>query len=93
MASPRLSTAGMTLQYAVETSAGTRPTTGYTKIPEVKSMPSFNPSPNTIDSTTLEETEYMTYVQRNSILKTRSDKRCISTVFRIWPNRKTADTS
>lgn len=45
MASPRLSTAGMTLQYAVETSAGTRPTTGYTKIPEVKSMPSFNPSP------------------------------------------------
>lgn len=63
MASPRLSTAGMTLQYAVETSAGTRPTTGYTKIPEVKSMPSFNPSPNTIDSTTLEETEYMTYVQ------------------------------
>lgn len=63
MASPRLSTAGMTLQYAVETSAGTRPTTGYIKIPEVKSMPSFNPSPNTIDSTTLEETEYMTYVQ------------------------------
>lgn len=61
--SQRLSTAGMTLQYAVETEAGTRPTTGYTKIPEVKSMPSFNPSPNTIDSTTLEETEYMTYVQ------------------------------
>lgn len=63
MASPRLSTAGMTLQYATETTPGTRPTTGYTKIPEVKSMPSFNPSPNTIDSTTLEETEYMTYVQ------------------------------
>lgn len=63
MASPRLSTAGMTLQYCVETSAGQRPTTGYTKIPEVKSMPSFNPSPNTIDSTTLEETEYTTYVE------------------------------
>src|SRR5699024_9577950 len=63
MASPRLSTAGMTLQYATETTPGTRPTTGYIKIPEVKSMPSFNPSPNTIDSTTLEETEYMTYVQ------------------------------
>lgn len=63
MASPRLSTAGMTLQYAVEASAGTRPTTGYIEIPEVKSMPSFNPSPNTIDSTTLKETEYMTYVQ------------------------------
>lgn len=61
--SQRLSTAGMTLQYAVEATAGTRPTTGYTTVPEVKSMPSFNPSPNTIDSTTLAETEYMTYVQ------------------------------
>lgn len=63
MASPRLSTAGMTLQYAVETAPGTRPTTGYKKIPEVKSMPSFNPAPNTIDSTTLEEDEYITYVE------------------------------
>lgn len=61
--SPRLSTAGMLLLWAAETTAGTRPTTGYTKVPEVKSMPSFNPAPNTIDSTTLEETEYMTYVQ------------------------------
>lgn len=63
MASPRVSTAGMTLQYAVETTAGTRPTTGYQIIPEIKSMPSFNPAPATIDSTTLMETEYMTYVQ------------------------------
>ena len=61
--SERVSTAGMTLNYCVETTKGTRPTTGYTKIPEVKTMPSFNPAPNTIDSTTLEETEYMTYVQ------------------------------
>ena len=61
--SERLSTAGMTLQYAVETEKGVRPTTGYKKVPEIKSMPSFNPAPNTIDSTTLEETEYMTYVK------------------------------
>lgn len=60
--SERLSTAGMTLQYAVEETAGTRPTAGYTIIPEVKTMPSFNPAPNTIDSTTLQETEFMTYV-------------------------------
>ena len=60
--SERLSTLGMTVQYAVETTPGTRPTTGYKKIPEIKSIPSFNPTPNTIDSTTLEETEYMTYV-------------------------------
>ena len=61
--SERVSTAGMRLAYAVETTAGERPTTGYKAVPEVKSMPSFNPAPNTIDSTTLEETEYMTYVQ------------------------------
>lgn len=60
--SERLSTLGMTVQYAVETTPGTRPTTGYKKIPEIKSIPSFNPTPNTLDSTTLEETEYMTYV-------------------------------
>lgn len=61
--SQRVSTAGMSLQYAVETTAGVRPTSGYQIIPEIKSMPSFNPSPNTIDSTTLLETEYMTYVK------------------------------
>ena len=61
--SERLSTAGMSLMYAVETSKGTRPTSGYKAIPEIKTMPSFNPAPNTIDSTTLAETEYMTYVK------------------------------
>lgn len=61
--SQRFSTAGMQLVYAVEATAGTRPTTGYVKIPEVKSMPSFNPAPETIQSTTLEETEYHTYVE------------------------------
>lgn len=61
--SERFSTAGMWLGYAAEATAGTRPTSGYTKIPEVKSMPSFNPAPETIESTTLEETEYKTYVK------------------------------
>ena len=61
--SQRYSTAGMYLCYAVETTAGTRPTTGYTQIPEIKSMPSFNPSPETIDSTTLLETTFRTYVE------------------------------
>ena len=61
--SQRFSTAGMRLYYVVEASAGTRPTTGLTKIPEVKTIPSFNPAPETIQSTTLEETEYHTYVE------------------------------
>ena len=61
--SERFSTAGMRLYYVVETTAGTRPSTGLTKIPEVKSIPSFNPRPDTIESTTLEETEFKTYVE------------------------------
>lgn len=61
--SQRFSTAGMRLYYVVEATAGTRPTTGLTKIPEIKSIPSFNPAPETIQSTTLEETEYHTYIE------------------------------
>lgn len=61
--SQRYSTAGMYLCYAAETTAGTMPTTGYTLIPEIKSMPSFNPAPEQIESTTLLETEYKTYVE------------------------------
>lgn len=61
--SQRVSTAGMYLCYCVETTAGTRPTSGYQIIPEIKSMPSFNPAPATIDSTTLLETQYVTHVK------------------------------
>ena len=61
--SERLSTAGMFLCYCVETTAGTMPTTGYTVVPEVKSVPSFNPTPEAIESTTLLETTYKTYVE------------------------------
>ena len=61
--SQRYSTAGMYLCWAAETTAGTLPTTGYTRVPEIKSMPSFNPAPETIESTTLLETEYKTYVE------------------------------
>lgn len=60
--SQRYSTAGMFLCYAVESTKGQRPTAGYVQIPEIKSMPSFNPAPDTIESTTLLETEYKTYV-------------------------------
>ncbi len=57
-----LSTAGITLQYAVEETSGTRPTTGYKIIPNIKSIPDFNPEPNTIDVTDLSETEFMRYI-------------------------------
>ena len=57
-----LSTAGIHLKYAVETTAGTRPETGYVDLVGVKSTPSMNPSPDTLETTTLNETEYKTYI-------------------------------
>jgi len=57
-----LSTIGVHLKYAVETTAGTRPTTGYTDLLGIKTIPSMNPSPDTLETTTLNETEYRTYI-------------------------------
>lgn len=57
-----LSTAGVTVGYAVETTANTRPTTGYKVIPDLKEVPDFNPEPETHEATDLEETEYKFYV-------------------------------
>lgn len=57
-----LSTAGVKLAYAVEETAGARPTSGYTRIYGAKSTPSLNPSPDTLETTTLDETEYKTYI-------------------------------
>lgn len=57
-----LSTAGIELRYCVEETAGTRPTAGYTRIKGIKSTPSLNPSPESLETTTLDETEYKTYI-------------------------------
>lgn len=57
-----LSTAGVTINYAVETEKETRPTTGYIQIPDIKEVPDFNPEPETHEATDLEETEYKFYV-------------------------------
>lgn len=57
-----LSTIGVRLYYGVEETAGERPTSGYTRIYGIKSTPSLNPAPDTIETTTLDELEYKTYV-------------------------------
>ena len=59
-----LSTAGIHLYYAVEATAGTRPTTksAYTDLVGVKSIPSMNPAPETLETTDLNQTEYKTYI-------------------------------
>lgn len=57
-----LSTAGIHLLYAVEETAGTRPVTGYTDLKGVKSIPSLNPSPDSLETTDLNQEEYKTYI-------------------------------
>ena len=60
-----LSSAGITVSYAVEATAGTRPTTAasFTKIPEIKSLPDLNPEPSVLDSTTFDNLEFRSYIQ------------------------------
>ena len=57
-----LSTIGVHLKYAVEATAGTRPTSGYTDLVGVKSIPALTSTPDTLETTTLNETEYKTYI-------------------------------
>ena len=52
-----LSTAGVTLQYAVESTSGTMPTTGFTVVPGIKAIPDLNPEPSSLETTTLEALE------------------------------------
>lgn len=54
-------TIGVKLGYAVEASAGTRPTSGYTQIPDIKNTPAIDINPNKIEVTNLED-EYRRYV-------------------------------
>jgi len=52
-----LSTAGIRVGYAVETTAGTKPT-AFTNLANPKSIPDMNPEPNTLDVTSLNDTEW-----------------------------------
>lgn len=57
-----LSSAGVSLQYAVEETAGTRPTSGYTTIKGIKAIPDFNPEPSSLETTDLSQLEWKTYI-------------------------------
>ena len=63
MAANAVSTAGMLVKYAVETTAGTRPTTGFTTIPGVKAIPAIFNDPNMLQSTPLSATKNHTYIE------------------------------
>ena len=53
---------GVKVSYAFESVAGTRPTTGYALIPQVKEIPEMNPQPETLETTSFDNKEYKTYV-------------------------------
>lgn len=57
-----LSTAGVKVKYIVEATAGTRPTSGYTTIPNIKSTPSLNPEPSNLEVTDLSDEEWKRYI-------------------------------
>ena len=61
MASIYLSTAGIRVGYGVETTAGTQPAS-FTEIPDLTSIGSVNPEPQTIDVTPLSETTWRRYI-------------------------------
>ena len=57
-----LSTAGVSVKYIAESAAGTRPTSGYTPIPNIKSTPSLNPEPSNLEVTDLSDEEWKRYI-------------------------------
>lgn len=57
-----LSSAGVSVNWAVESSAGEMPTTGFTKLTGIKAIPDINPEPSSLETTTLDATEWKTYI-------------------------------
>lgn len=57
-----ISTAGISVSYAVESTAGTKPTGNYTTIPNIKSTPDFNPEPSTLEVTDLSDLVWKRYI-------------------------------
>lgn len=61
MAAISLSTAGILCGYGVETTAGTKPT-AFIQLERAMSLPSLNPTPENIDVTPLDATEWKEYI-------------------------------
>ena len=61
MARIDLSTIGMRLGYAVETTAGTKPD-AFTWFKGAKSLPEMNSEPETFESTTFDDLQFRTYI-------------------------------
>lgn len=62
MAAVDLSTAGIRVGFAHESSSGTKPSS-FTNLPNPKSIPDMNPEPNALDITSLNDTEWKRYME------------------------------
>ena len=51
---------GAKVSYAFEATAGVRPTTGFIKIPKITEIPEMNPTPDMLDTTSMDNLEYTT---------------------------------
>ena len=57
-----LSTAGIRVGYAFESTSGVKPSS-FTNLPNPKSIPDMNPTPNALDITSLNDTEWKRYME------------------------------
>ena len=57
-----ISSAGIKLKYKVEATAGTMPTSGFTEIPDIISLPAMDSAPESLECTPLSETVWKRYV-------------------------------
>ena len=51
---------GAKVSYAFELTKGTRPTTGFIRIPKITEIPEMNPTPDMLDTTSMDNLEYTT---------------------------------
>lgn len=56
-----LTSIGVKIGYAVESTKGTRPTTGYKHIPQITEIPDMDSEPEALETTSLDNEEYRTY--------------------------------
>lgn len=57
-----LTSIGLIVAVAVETTAGTMPTTNFYKVPQVTDLPSLDFDPDTIETTSYDNLEYKSYL-------------------------------
>jgi len=57
-----LTSIGLKVAIAIETTAGTRPTSNYYPIPGVTDLPDLDFAPDTIETTSFDNTEYKSYL-------------------------------